>query len=138
MLIRKAYKFRLKTKPRHEDRLKQFAGCCRFVWNKALAIQKERLGNKQSCLSYNELSRLLNQWKYEDEMLFLRDAHSQILQQALMNLDRAIKDAFDKNTHKRFPKFKKKGIDNSLWSIYQRLAGCPSLKAGISRAILET
>ncbi len=114
MLIRKAYKFRLKTKSHHEVKLKQFAGCCRFVWNKALAIQKERLDNKQSCLSYNKMSKLLNQWKHKNETLFLRDVHSQVLQQTLMNLDRAIKDAFDKTISKQFPKFKKKGMNDSF------------------------
>ena len=43
MLIRKAYKYRVKTELRHELRLRQAAGCSRFVWNKALALKKGRL-----------------------------------------------------------------------------------------------
>ena len=48
-------------------------------------------------------------------MSFLKDNHSQPLQQALKNLDRAFKDAFDKNQpNKRIPKFKRKGQHDSF------------------------
>lgn len=60
------------------------------------------------------MAGLLRQWKTEDQTSFLKEAHSQILQQSLMCLDRAIKDAFDKRSPKRFPKFKKKGIHDSF------------------------
>jgi putative transposase len=73
MLIRKAYRYRLKTKPRHELKLRQAAGCSRFVWNKALALQKNRLDNKLSCLPYNELAGLLVEWKKDEDMSFLRE-----------------------------------------------------------------
>jgi len=43
MVIRKAFKYRLKAKPEDESLLRQLAGSCRFVWNKALALQKDRL-----------------------------------------------------------------------------------------------
>ncbi len=114
MLIRKAYKYRLKTKPKIEAQLRQFAGCCRFVWNKALALQKEQIDNKESCLPYTKLAALLLKWKSDPNLSFLRDAHSQVLQQSLMSLERALKDAFNKQSPKRFPKFKKKGVHDSF------------------------
>ncbi|MGO9377125.1 MAG: helix-turn-helix domain-containing protein [Dissulfurispiraceae bacterium] len=43
MIIRKGYKFRLNTSLTEEALMPQFAGCSRFLWNKALALQKERL-----------------------------------------------------------------------------------------------
>ena len=108
MIQRQAYKYRLKTKPADELLMRQYAGCCRFVWNKALALQKERLDAKERTISYNKLALLLPSWK--KEYSFLNDAPSQTLQQVLMNLDRAIKDAFDpKQPEKLFPVFKKKG-----------------------------
>lgn len=114
MLIRKAYKYRLKTKPHHDLKLRQSAGCSRFVWNKALALQKDRLDNKLSCLSYNQLAGLLVEWKKDKDLSFLREIHSQPLQQTLKDLDRAIHDAFDKTSPKRFPVFKKKGVHDSF------------------------
>jgi putative transposase len=107
MVIRKGYKFRLNTSPADEALMRQFAGCSRFLWNKALALQKGRLDDKQSCLSYNKLANMLPAWKKEHP--FLADAPSQALQQTLKALDKAIKEAFDKANPKRFPVLKKRG-----------------------------
>lgn len=43
MIIRKAYKFKLKTSGREKKYFSQSAGCVRLVWNKALVIQKSNL-----------------------------------------------------------------------------------------------
>jgi len=108
-LLRKAFKFRLKTTPEIENRMLQFAGCNRFVWNFALATQKERLDKTQKVLSYYHLARCLTGWKKEEDMAFLAIAPVSCLQQTLMALDRAMKDAFDKKQPaKRFPVWKKK------------------------------
>ena len=107
IVIRKGYKFRLNTSPVGEALMRQFAGCNRFLWIRALALQKERLDSKQSCLSYNKLANMLPMWKKEHP--FLADAPSQPLQQTLKALDKAIKEAFDKANPKRFPVFKKRG-----------------------------
>lgn len=114
MLHRKAFKFRLKTNVALESLLAQKAGCNRFVWNKALALQKERLDKKEYCLSYYKLAPLLKEWKESEENAFLNDCPSQSLQQTLMALDRAIKDAFNKKSPKRFPQFKKRGQSDSF------------------------
>ncbi|MFG6374528.1 MAG: helix-turn-helix domain-containing protein [Desulfovibrio sp.] len=37
MEIRQGFKFRLKPNYLQIVKMRQFAGCCRFVWNKALA-----------------------------------------------------------------------------------------------------
>lgn len=114
MLVRKAFKFRLKVKSADtENHLTRAAGCMRFVWNKALSIQKKRLDSNAGLLSYNEMAALLVSWKIA--FPFLREAPSQALQQKLMDLDRALKDAFDKTSPKRFPRFKRKfGPDQSF------------------------
>ncbi len=107
MVIRKGYKFRLNSSPAGEELMRQFAGCNRFLWNEALALQKERLDNKQSCLPYNKLANMLPMWKKEHP--FLAEAPSQTLQQTLKALAKATKEAFDKANQKRFPVFKKRG-----------------------------
>ena len=89
-----------------EALLRPFAGCNRFLWNKSLALQKERLNNKQRCLSYSRLCNLLPSWKKEHA--FLADAPSQALQQTLKDLSRALSEAFDKSNPKKFPVFKKR------------------------------
>lgn len=115
MLIRKAFKFRLKTNDNVNKQLSQFAGCCRFVWNKAWALNLERLRNRKGILRYHELDFWTKLWKDSEEYGFLRLCHSQILQQKLKDLDKAYKDAFDKTQpNKRLPKSKKKGVGDSF------------------------
>lgn len=80
MLIRKGFRFRLKTNAKHNRILTQFAGSCRFVWNKAFAFQKERLEAGAYCLGYKSLCELLKAWKDEASMKWLQENPSQPLQ----------------------------------------------------------
>lgn len=97
-------------KPAMEEKFFQFAGCVRFVWNKALAWNLERLKRKEPILYYQELDFWLKLWKRSDEFGFLKETHSQILQQKLKDLQKAFLDAFDKSQpNKRLPTFKKRG-----------------------------
>jgi putative transposase len=118
MLIRKAYKFQLKLpkaqKITLEKVLASFAGCKRFVWNKALGIQKQRLDNKEKIYTYKELANMLVIWKKDTDTSFLKSCHSQILQQTLKQLDLAFKNCFNKKAIQEFPIFKKKGIHDSF------------------------
>jgi putative transposase len=106
MKLLKAYKYRLKIGPNDEASLARFSGCARFVWNHALSFQKELLDGGSRCLPYELLTSQLPVWK--KEFPFLKDVHSQILQQRLKELCRAIDAAFDPKDAREFPKFKKK------------------------------
>jgi len=113
--IRKAYVFRLKTNDETESKLSRFCGSSRFVWNKALAMNLERLEKGQGILWYNELAFWITLWKQSDEYGFLEECPSQVLQQKLRDLDRAFRDCFDKTQPlKRLPVFKKKGKGDSI------------------------
>ena len=113
--IRKAYKFRLKTNRETEEKLTRFCGSGRFVWNKSLAMNLERLEKGQGLLWYNELAFWLRLWKRSEEYGFLKECHSQVLQQKLMDLERAFCDGFDKSQPlKHLPVFKKKGRGDGI------------------------
>src|SRR5262245_37771538 len=112
MIIRKAYKYRLKECVEVLKPLAQTAGCCRLVWNRALNLQKQRLDNGLNILTYAELCNELAQWKQDAEFSFLKNVPSQPLQQTLKDLDRAIREAFLKK--KGFPHFKKKFRNDSF------------------------
>lgn len=115
MLIRKAFKYKLRTTPDVEAKLAPMAGSCRFVWNKALAMNLDRLRQGMPLMWYSELCFWLKLWRHSDDMAFLGESHSQVLQQSLKNLDRAFKDAFDKTQPgKRIPAFKKRGVRDSF------------------------
>ncbi len=52
--IRKAYKVQLKTNSNIEHKLVRYCGSTRFLWNKCLAMNLERLEKKQGILWYKE------------------------------------------------------------------------------------
>ena len=107
-----AYRFELKTTGEQQRNMRRFAGSCRFVFNKALAMQQERYKAGEKNLGYASLCKSLTEWKAQSETLWLSETPSQALQQALKNLERAYKNFFDKRAD--FPKFKKKGQSDSF------------------------
>ena len=114
-MIRQAFKFRLRPTPAQTQRMIDFAGASRFLWNKTLALNLARLEKKQRLMWYDESAHWLTLWKDSEEYGFLKQVHSQILQQKLKDLDRAFKDAFDKNQPlKKMPVFKKRGISDAF------------------------
>jgi len=73
--IRKAYKFRLNTNTETEKIMSQYAGNCRFLWNKALKINLFKLENKQKIAYYQELDFFSKLWKKSDEYGFVNYQH---------------------------------------------------------------
>ena len=96
-----AYKFELMPAREQKRIFAQAAGCRRFVWNKAIELQKRCLEQEVPFLKYTELAGRLVLWKKEDAMLWLQEAPSQALQQCLMDASAAIQ-AF-KAKKKGFP-----------------------------------
>ena len=95
LTVQKAYKVRLKTNNDIEHMLLRFCGSARFLWNKSLAMNLERLEKRQQIFWYNELAFWLTVWKQSEEYGFLKECPSQVLQQKLKDLDRAFRDCFD-------------------------------------------
>jgi len=89
-----------------------FAGSCRFVYNKGLALQKARFVAGEKKLSYGELCKRLTQWRSSGDTSWLKDAPTHPLQQALKNLERAYANFFAKRAD--LPRFKKKGQHDSF------------------------
>ena len=114
MLIRKAVRYRLQPTPEQENLLARATGCARFVWNRALSIQKSYLEQGCGILSYGEMAKCLTSWRNGEAFGFLSESPIHPQQWALKFLDRALKDAFNKQSPKRFPVFKKKGRHDSF------------------------
>ncbi|MEX0451914.1 transposase [Spiribacter sp. 218] len=87
--------------------MRRFAGSCRFVFNRALALQKARYEAGEQKVGYVGLAKALVAWKQSPETEWLSQAPSQSLQQALKDLERAYANFFAKRA--AFPRFKKKG-----------------------------
>ena len=111
MQILKAFKFELIPNGAQVHKMKQFCGCSRFVFNRALTYQNEQYQKDNSFkFSYKKIANLLPEWK--QELSWLKDCHSQVLQQSLKDLEAGFKNFFAKRSN--FPKFKRKGEKDSF------------------------
>jgi putative transposase len=107
MIRLQAFKFELMPDGDQARDIRRFAGSCRFVFNKALAMQQERHATGEKKLSYADLCKRLTEWRNSPETPWLADAPVHPLQQTLKDLDRAYGNFFAKRAD--FPRFKKKG-----------------------------
>ena len=111
MLKRQAFEFEIQPNGAQQRRIKQFCGCARFVFNKALDGQKQAYeADNNTTFNYTKIANLLPQWK--KTFPWLKDCHSQVLQQSLKDLKSAYCNFFEKRAN--FPRFKKKGEKNSI------------------------
>ena len=107
-----AFKYELMPDGETQRQLRRFAGSCRFVYNKALALQKDNHEAGAKHLSYVKMAAWLPAWKREVGQEWLKDSPSQALQHALKDLDKAYQNFFAKRAG--FPRFKRKGSGNSF------------------------
>ena len=112
MLRRQAYRFRLRTNATLTRELRRMAGCARFVRNRALSLQQARFAAGDKKLGYAGLCKELTQWRADPATAWLAQAHSQVLQQALKDLERAFANFFAGRA--AFPRFHKKGQHDSF------------------------
>ena len=114
-----AYQFELMPHGQQQRKMRRFAGACRFVFNKALAWQKEQYASDPTIrFSYTVLANLLPLWKQDPNLAWLKESPSQALQQTLKDLERAYINFFSQRAN--FPRFKKKGQSDS----YRYPQGC--------------
>ena len=107
MQRRQAFVFELMPDGRQRRLMAQFCGACRFVFNQALALQKERYEQGEKRLGYAGLCQQLTAWRHSPETPWLKDAPIHPLQQALKDLERAYGNFFARRAG--FPNFRKKG-----------------------------
>ena len=92
--------------------MRRIAGCCRFVFNQALAIQVQRREQGQSELVFAQLNLRLAEWRRRPESAWLAEVPFGCLQQALRNLERAF--ARYNGRQAQFPRFKRRGLSDSF------------------------
>ena len=111
LLIRRAFKFELKPNGMQIQLMKQFCGCARYVYNRTLSLEKSlyKKDSKHS-FKYTEAANRLPEWKKKNP--FLKECHSQVLQQSLKDLEQAYINFFRKRAN--FPKYKKKFQHDSI------------------------
>jgi len=112
MVRLQAFRYALMPTGTQQRQMRRFAGSCRFVYNRALALQKQRYEQGETKLSYAGLCGVLTEWKRHQDSRWLTESPSQALQQSLKDLERAYHNFFEKRAD--FPRFKKKGQRDSF------------------------
>ncbi|OXI83469.1 cytosine methyltransferase [Burkholderia sp. AU31652] len=107
-----AFKFELMPNGEQQRDMRRFAGSCRFVYKKALALQKENYEAGGKFIGYVAMAKHLTEWRNGGETPWLKDAPVHPLQHALKDMERAYKNFFAKRA--AFPKFKKRGQRDSF------------------------
>lgn len=98
------YKYRLYPNKTQEAQLRQFGGATRYLWNQFLSKQKIEYEEHKKFIFFAQMcSELVKEKK---QTTWLKEIHSQVLQQKLKDLNAALSNCFK---YKRgFPKYKKK------------------------------
>ncbi|WGS44409.1 transposase [Burkholderia sp. JSH-S8] len=107
-----AFQFELMPSGERQRDMRRFAGACRFVFNKALALQKENHEAGGRFIGYVAMAKRLTAWRNGSETPWLKDAPVHPLQHSLKDLERAYQNFFAKRA--AFPKFKKRGQRDSF------------------------
>ena len=117
MLLKKGFKYRLDPTTGQRELFAQFAGASRFLYNRGLEQRKTAYEKEGKSIKYFEQNNELVHLKRQEATVWLQNIHSQVLQQALKNLDTAFQNFFQNvklGKKPGFPRFKCKGIRDSF------------------------
>ncbi len=117
MKINKAYKFRLYPNKTQREIFEQYFGVYRFVYNSVLAYKIDSYKHGIKYSAYDAIKDFTEIKKIEGYE-WLQDINSQVIQQAILNLDNAFKQFF-KVKQSGFPKFKSKKSNHSSFRVPQ-------------------
>lgn len=119
MKLRKVYRFRMRPTKAQETGLYRMAGARRFIYNWSLDRRKNYYAEHGKGMAAKQLSSELTALKNEPDTLWLKETDSQMLQQALKDVDRAFNAFFKKRS--RFPRFRSKKAGHVAFRIPQRV-----------------
>ena len=83
--MQKGIKFRIYPNKGQKAFIHQTLGCCRFIYNRGLAMRKEGY-EKGEKIGYGQTSAMLTELKKQEEFAFLKEVDSIALQQSLRDL----------------------------------------------------
>lgn len=107
-----AFKFELMPTGEQARKMRQFAGACRFVYNRALSLQKENNAIGQKFVGYVGMAKHLTEWRHSSDTPWLKDGPVHTQQHALKHLEAAFKNFFAGRAS--FPRFKRRGLGDSF------------------------
>ncbi len=106
MIVHKGLKYRIYPNATQQQKLDVQFGHARYIYNWGLAQSQDGYPG------YTRLTKQLTILKASEDTAWLKAGHSQVLQQALKNLDRAFQHFFDRRAG--YPQFKSKRARQSI------------------------
>ena len=103
-----SYEYRIYPNSEQREMVARTFGCCRFVYNRALAVRKDAYDAGEAVPSIFDCIKMIPKWKADPETAWLKEADSAALQQSLRNLGSAYGNFFRAPGKVGFPKFKSK------------------------------
>ena len=100
----KAIKIRIYPDQAQQSYINNMIGTCRFVYNNCLSYKIREYNENKKSVSFSEIGKYLVSLKNDHE--WIRESHSKVVQQTLINLEGAYKSFFKDGNG--FPKFKSK------------------------------
>jgi putative transposase len=115
----RAYRYRLEPTAEQEAGLYRFAGARRWIWNWALHCKQDHYQQHKVGLSFGALCEALPRLKADPATAWLQEVDSQLLQQALRDLEQAFKAFFARRAG--YPRFKSRKCGVFSFRIPQRV-----------------
>lgn len=115
-VVKRAFKYRFYPTPDQVDLLNRTFGCVRYVYNRALAERSRAWTQEKRRITYAESNKMLTGWKRDPETVWLTEPSKDPLQAALMNLQTAYVNFWQKRA--KYPRFKSKRKSTASATFY--------------------
>jgi len=129
----KAIKVRLYPSDNQINYINKLLGTSRFIYNQCLNYKITEYQSNKKSTSFAETGKFLTSLKSEYE--WIKESHSKVLQQSLINLDRAYKNFFKQGNG--YPKFKSKHEKQSCRFPIDAISGVSGNRINIINALKD-
>ena len=129
----KAIKIRLYPSDDQIIYLNKLFGCSRFIYNKCLNYKINTYEKEKKSTSLSDTGKVLTSLK--SEFTWIKESHSKVLQQTLINLESAYKNFFREK--KGFPNYKSKHSNQSVRFPVDAISGVNGNRINIINALKD-
>jgi len=131
----KAIKVKLYPSADQKIYMNKLLGSSRFVYNYCLNYKITEYKDKKKSTSFGELGKILTSLKKQKEYKWLKDSHSKVLQQSLINMNKAYDNFFKSGSG--FPKFKSRHQKQSCRFPVDAISGVKGNRINIITALKD-
>ena len=129
----KAIKIKLYLNHQQASYVNNLLGCTRFVYNNCLDFKIQKYNENKNSVSFGELGKHLTNLK--SEYIWLKDVHSKVLQQSIIDLEYSYKNFFKNGMG--FPNFKKKSQKQSCRFPVDAISGVKGNRINLIRQLKD-